>query len=273
MAKQRSYGWSRQRPLTAALMWALITLLAALTLSPLIRDTQLRNIVYAGAVILFFGGFLGGMLKVLLDEVVAAKRRREDAAEFVANVLRDLKSVYDRVARARILIPAHKSVNTYGEELRDMIEAQVQLRNVTRALERPAEGVDETTREKAIERVKQMEEYLITLTLEFRDNYKSLSDRQRGYEERAKAKLKRFAETETDEDPPELPKFVWEHISNLDKLSDFIGERSAYKTRFVGSLDDASALLRDEHARILRNSPARRFCGQTAHPDLRNNAS
>jgi len=210
MAKQRSYGWSRQRPLTAALMWALIPSLAALTLSPLIRDTELRKIVYAGAVTLFFGGFLGGMLKVLLDEVVAAKRRREDAAEFVANVLRDLKSVYDRVARARILIPAHKSVKTYGEELRDMIEAQVQLRNVTRALERPAEGVDETAREKAIKRVKQMKAYLETLTLEFRDNYKSLSDKQRGYEELATAKLKRFAETETDQDPPELPTFVWE---------------------------------------------------------------
>jgi hypothetical protein len=56
------------------------------------------------------------MLKVLLDDVVAAKRQREDAAAFVMNVLSDLKSVYDRVARARILIPAHKSVKTYGEE-------------------------------------------------------------------------------------------------------------------------------------------------------------
>ena len=54
------------------------------------------------------------MVKVLLDEVAVVKRKREDAGTFVVNVLADLKSVYDRVARARILIPAHKSVKTYG---------------------------------------------------------------------------------------------------------------------------------------------------------------
>src|SRR5271165_233845 len=50
-----------------------------------------------------------------------------------------------------------------------------------------------------------MEEYLATLTSEFSQKYKSLADKQRGYEERAKAMLKRFAETETQGDPPELP--------------------------------------------------------------------
>jgi len=88
------------------------------------------------------------------------------------------------------------------------------------------------------------------LTPEFCDKFKSLSEQQSGYEQRAKVLLKRFAETETQADPPELPG-VWESISHLEKLSDFIGEGDTYQREFVEPLDEASELLREEHARIL----------------------
>jgi hypothetical protein len=65
------------------------------------------------------------LLKVQLDEVAAYKRKREDAASFVTNVLTDLKGVFDQVAQARILIPAHQSVATYGDEMRALITARV----------------------------------------------------------------------------------------------------------------------------------------------------
>jgi hypothetical protein len=236
----------------------LITFLVA----AFVRDVELRKSLYSGAVTLFFAGLLGGLVKVLLDEVAAAKRKqedevaaakrkREDAATFVSNVLADLKGVYDRVARARILIPAHRSVKTYGEEMRALIEARVQLRNVTRALERRAEGIDEEAREEITRQVRQMEAYLETLTTEFRDNYKTLSDKQRGYEERAEVMLKRFAQTQGPEIPPDLPSFVWDSLASLDHLSDFIGEAKAYKKDFEGPLDDASEWLRKELARII----------------------
>ena len=115
MADRQMSQWLRDRPLLAALLWTVIPSALALLVAPLIADTELRKVVYVGAATLLFGGFLGGMLKVLLDEVVAAKGRREDAAGFVTNVLADLKSVYDRVARAKILIPAHKSAKRYNE--------------------------------------------------------------------------------------------------------------------------------------------------------------
>ncbi|MBV8227387.1 MAG: hypothetical protein JO232_19600 [Verrucomicrobia bacterium] len=257
MTSKQIFRWSNQRAVVVALMWALIPSVAALVLAPLIPDPELRKLVNAGAVTLFFGGFLGGMLKVLIDEVVAAKQRREDAALFVAKTLEDLKSVYDQVARARIVIPAHKSVKTYGDELRGMIEARVKLRNIIRALERPAAGVDDQVQKNVRCKVDRMEKYLETFTKEFCDRFKSLSDEQRGYEERAKVLLKRFAETEppadteTPPDPPELPPFVWKSISQLEKLSDFIGERDTYKNEFERPLDDASESLREEHARIL----------------------
>jgi hypothetical protein len=96
-----------------------------------------------------------------------------------------------------------------------------------------------------------MEAYLDTLTREFRDNYKPLSDKQRSYEERTKVALKRFAEGEGGEDAPQFPAFVWSSLVLLEGLSDFVGEAKSYRAHFETPLDDASELLRDELARIL----------------------
>jgi hypothetical protein len=248
--------FKQHRALLNAIMWALILSVAAISIARTIGDTELRKVIYSGAAGLLFGGLLGGVLKLLLDEVVAEKRRREDAAQFVANVLSDLKSVYDRVGRARLLIPAHKSVKTYGEEMRDMIESRVQLRNVMRALEKRAEGVDESLRGAVTRHIKRMEGYLDTLTSEFRDRYKELSDIQRAYEERAQAMLKRYAENTADQYPPRLPTFAWEMLTELPVLRDFIGDGVQYSSGFERPLDQASALLRQEHARILGSAGA-----------------
>lgn len=246
---------SRTRhPLVLALLWASIPSFTAFLAAPHLSDPELRKVIYAGAATLLFGGLLGGVIKLLLDEVVAVKRRREDAAGFVANVLSDLKSVYDRVARARTLIPAHRSVKTYGDEMRNLIEARVQLRNVARALERGAEGVSHSIGEEVTLRVNQMGAYLDRLVGEFRDHYKPLSDQQRGYEERSKVMLDRFAKAPADESPPQLPAFVWASLSQLPILADFIGAGDEYEAGFEDPLDKASKSLRTEHARILRQT-------------------
>lgn len=253
MWKERFKDWRGTFAATAVLVTVMS--LTAILAAPRFDDADLRKALYTGAVTLFFVGLLGGMLKVLLDDIAAVKWKREDAAAFVTNVLADLKAVYDRVARAQVLIPAHKSVKTYGDEMRNLIEARVQLRNVTRALERRAEGIIDDTGEDITRLISQMEKYLETLTCEFRDNYKPLSDKQRGYEERTKVMLKHFAESEGDL-VPTLPGFVWDSIAHLERLSDFIGEANEYKARFESPLDDASELLRNELARIIgRKSP------------------
>ncbi len=264
MSTKGSSIWEWTRTIVAILLLAIVPAVVAILSAPYAADAELRKAVYTGAVTLIFAGLLGGMVKAVLDDVAAAKRKREeaaaaverkrgDAATFTSNVLSDLKSVYDRVARARIVIPAHQSVQTYGNEMRDLIEAQVQLRNVMRALERRADGVDDQARSAITKHVRRMEKYLETLTAEFRDNYKDLSDKQRAYEERSKVLLKQFAEG-TEQDPPELPRFVWEHIAQLPHLKDFIGVAELYKTKFEKPLDAASELLRNELARILDNN-------------------
>jgi hypothetical protein len=216
--------WRQQRTLLVALLWAILPSVLALLVAPRVQDPELRGVIYTGAGALFFGGFLGGMLKVLIDEVVAAKRRREDAAQFVINVLSDLKGVYDRVGRARVLLPAYQSLKVYGAEMRDLIDARIQLRNVARALERRADGVRESTRTSVTAEVNLMAGYIEGLTHEFRDNYRSLVSAEQ----------------------------PWARIATFPAMADFIGALTTYHRDFEQPLDHASELLRQELARVLR---------------------
>ena len=81
--------------------------------------SELHKQLMSASLALLFGACFGGIVKMLLDQAVAEKRQRDDAAMFVANVLADLKKVYDHVERARLLIPAHQSAETYGDEMRE----------------------------------------------------------------------------------------------------------------------------------------------------------
>lgn len=259
---------SNRRTLLAACVLVVVPAALGIAIGWWTADLDLRKALYAGAVTLVFAGLVGGLLKVLLDDMAAFRRRREDAAQFVVNVLADLKDVFDQVARARILIPAHQSVLTYGEEMRALIGARVKLRNVVRALERRADGLDERTRTDVTALVRRMDDFVEGLTCEFREHYKGLSDQQRSYEERARALVKQFAEDPARQMPPELPDFVWRALSALPHLADFIGAATDHAARFERPLDEASACLRNELARILggpaaRRGPASRPAGPT----------
>jgi hypothetical protein len=215
-------------------------------------DPDVKRVLYAAAATLVFGGLLGGLLKLLLDDAALARQQREADATYVRNLLNDLKAVYDRVARTRILIPAHQSAKTYGEEMRDLIDSRVQLKNVQRALEGRTEGMTKDTREKVQTTVKAMEKYLDELIVEFQREYKRLSDGQRAHEEYVAASLKAWARDGSGA-PPTFATRVWDELKNLEGVRGFIGEEkgSAYETNFLIPLDAASNILRDELARIV----------------------
>lgn len=247
---------SNRRTLLAACVLVVVPAALGIAIGWWTTDLDLRKALYAGAVTLVFAGLVGGLLKVLLDEVATFRRRREDAAQFVVNVLADLKDVFDQVARARI--PAHQSVLTYGDEMRALIGARVKLRNVVRALERRADGLEERTRTDVTALVRRMDGFVEGLTGEFREHYKGLSDQQRSYEERARVLVRQFAEDAARQTPPALPDFVWRALSALPHLADFIGAATDHAARFERPLDEASACLRSELARILGGAAARR---------------
>jgi len=212
-----------------------------------------------GSITLLFGALLGGIVTQLIAEVDRGRVRRAAQVDFISNVLSDLKSVYDGVDRGRTLIVAHQSVKTYGDEMRNVIEARVKLKTVVRALlsdERrvPILGVRDE--------VEEMEEYLKSLTDEFEANYKRLSRQQSIYEAAMKTAVDRVAAAQGEAE--ELPKNTpWDALVRLPALADLIkpwsheaaqdpGTMSSprhYATRygrsFVQRLDAASQELRE----------------------------
>ena len=215
------------------------------------QQQELHKQLIAASLALLFGACFGGIVKMLLDEAVAEKRRRDDAAAFVANVLADLKKVYDHVERARLLIPAHQSAKTYGDEMREDVTAGVvQLRNVIRALQGRVAGVPVGLQQLVRPEVEEMKRYLLELMDEFCDEYKHLADLQRFHESRAEKLAKAFAEGSADIPQEQMPSFVWSAVKQLPRLTEFMQGGREYQTRFIGPLDAASAELRNAHARL-----------------------
>lgn len=214
--------------------------------------SELHKQLISASLALLFGACFGGIVKMLLDQAVAEKRRRDDAAAFVANVLADLKKVYDHVERARLLIPAHRSAKTYGDEMReDVTLGVVQLRNVIRALQGRVAGVPVGLQDRVRPQVEAMKDYLIELTDEFRAECKPLADLQLFYEERASSLAEAFGKDRSDAVPVQMPGFVWTAMQRLPRLSEFTQGGQEHLTRFIQPLDAASAELRTAHAELI----------------------
>lgn len=208
----------------------------------LFRQDDLFKILATGAATLFFGSLLGGVVGLVIAEFDRRRLQRAAQLQFMANVLTDLKDVYDSVDRGRTLLKAHKSAKTYGDEMRNIIAARVKLLQVMRAL-----AVDERGKSiaKVREHVNSMEMYLSTLIVEFEERYKDVSRQQSLYEARMKSAVEAAARSNAAQ--PDLPKNEpWDKIANFEGIKDFIGTGpgEGYTASFVNPLDRASELLR-----------------------------
>jgi hypothetical protein len=231
--------WTRDHPVVSSLALVAVSVCIAVLIASQLTGKP-RETLESAAIALVFVALIGGLVKIFLDDFQRAREKRTEQARFVAAMLADLKSVYDRVERARIVISAHKSAKTYGDEMRDLIDARVQLRNVERALEAGTSGISHEREEGIRSSVQAMEQYLATLTDEFESQYKEISDEQRVHEARVTKLLKAV------DDSTELPgNRPWEEIQRLDHLSDFIAG-GGYQQRFLDHLDEASRQLREE---------------------------
>jgi hypothetical protein len=212
---------------------------------------ELSKIFAGGAATLLFGALLGGIVTLLIADFDRRRVQRAAQLDFISNVLADLKGVYDRVDRGRTLIRAHQSAKTYGDEMRNFIEARVKLLNVVRALKFDERGAP-ITRIRA--NVAIMEEYLKTLIDEFEREYKEIARSQSLYEARMKQIIGEAVSA--SDAAPRLPKNEpWEAISTLPRVADFmdplengdansLSTKSEYCRLFLLPLDEASSRLR-----------------------------
>lgn len=237
--RTRAARWTAGHPLLTSVVVVIVCVGVSFALAPHLT-TKAGETLRSSAIALVFVALIGGLVKILLDDFQRVRARRAEQARFVSAVLADLKGVYDRVERARVVIKAHESAKTYGDEMRALIDARVQLRNVTRALEAGTSGITPERERRICTAVETMEKYLATLTDEFACKYKQISNAQRIYEARVVNLLK--TASETTQLPDNAP---WKAIRVLDHLSDFI-DGGTYSTLFEKPLDDASHRLRNE---------------------------
>jgi hypothetical protein len=229
-----------------------------------LSDGKLREVMLTAATSLIFVALLGGLVKLLLDDVQRQRESRYERARFITAILADLKSVYDRVERVRILIGAHHSALTYGNEMRDLIDSTVQLSNVKRALDAGTSGIQSGLCE-IRNGVDLMKNYLEGLIEEFVAEYKVIADKQRIYEAAVNARLDAAKQSEdgvADFADVVLPENqAWAAMLVLPRLKEFRESQpqaepapipSSWRQAdleyedFVRSLDRISYLLRTD---------------------------
>lgn len=227
----------------------------ALILSFITKDVDFKKTLQSASLTLVFGSLLGGLVKLLLDDFDRGRQRRSEQAQFFLNILADLKSVYDRTERAKLLISAHRSAKTYGDEMRDLIEARVKLLNIIRAVKIQSALGTKGDIDKLEQSIVCMQKYLGELIEEFQARYKEISEEQRKHEAVMKVYVDNVAKDQLQTGPSPQNK-PWEQIRVLVRARDFLDldERStetSYEKTFVASLDEASNILTKQLQHIL----------------------
>ncbi|HWZ99536.1 MAG TPA: hypothetical protein VN025_17395 [Candidatus Dormibacteraeota bacterium] len=207
-------------------------------------NPELAKAFGEAAAALIFGAMLGAVVQVLFNDLELRRGLRAQQVEFIANVLSDLKSVYDRVESARSTILAHRSAKTYDEQLLSLLEFRVKLHNVTRAIKFDPRGV---VLKGIRENVDKMRSYLDVIVKEFEANYRDISRMQNLYEAKMKAALEKLKDS--SQPALELPQNIpWEAIEKLPSIANWLTRdtqnKPDFERDFIAPLDAASGELR-----------------------------
>lgn len=191
------------------------------------KDSTFHSIFVAlgnAGLTLAVGGVMGGYIKRMFDRIEEGRaasqkaiarqeKLRAEEVSFHQGVLSDFKRVYDIVEHARLLIDAHKSAKTYGEQVRALPDAIIILHNIKRALEHDKSPIRDEVRETAQVLIR----FLKQITSEFQEHYLMVSRLQS--QDEANNRLKRALAAETTQEPPaEISALAWAEIRKLPRL-------------------------------------------------------
>jgi hypothetical protein len=123
------------------------------------------------------GLILGGALKALLDAYQGKRKQREEDYELRERLLGDLRDVYDRMERARLMISAYKSGNDYFDHMRELIGCQAMLLKFKRAVDIRGDSTKDVDPHSVY--LSKTIGYLRALQNEYARNYMSVAECQR----------------------------------------------------------------------------------------------
>lgn len=191
------------------------------------KDTTVHAILVdlgKAGLTLAIGGVIGGYIKRLFDRIEDGREAfqksmaKQEALQaekiaFHQNILSDFKRVYDIVEHARLLIDAHKSAKTYGEQVRGLPDAIIILHNIKRALEHDKGPMKDEIRETAQTTIS----FLKKITSEFQAHYLNISRLQSQDEANNRVSREEAART-TRKPPTEISALAWTEIRRLPRL-------------------------------------------------------
>jgi len=253
----RVNGWSERSAMTRDPLGArpLYVALALLTVIALVGMAVMNAYVFnaterqtfameigKGLVQIFTVAVIGSVIKLLIDDhqrrvrelTEARVRAEQEAAQtrlraeqqeerleaFRNDKVRRLVTVTNVLRRAPVLIDAHRSARTYNEQMREIVNAGLELRLIRHEID--ALGPERNTAfedwPQIREALRKMEAYIRWIVSEFRSNSKGLSE------------LQRRAETDRS-----LQTAVWERIYSIRTVRDLLQDVDAAErnTRFA----------------------------------------
>ncbi len=186
---------------------------------------------------------LGGLVRAAYKERDATRRKEEEKLTFYRNLLADFKSVYDKVESCRLLVEAHQSAKTYGEQVRGLVDGVVILHNIKRALKPEFPKLEAELRKP----IKKMTKFLKMQLKEFRDEYKRISQLQSADEAWNKHALQTLPKEKQSPEAYKPISRAWSEIKELPELAVLRDDKrfNEYESRFLKHLDQASKILRE----------------------------
>jgi hypothetical protein len=198
-----------------------------------------------GLIQIFTIAVIGSIVKLLVDDHqrrlretnearVRAQQREQQLQEFRMDKVRRLVGVTNILRRAPILIDAHRSAKTYNEQMREVVNAGLELRLIRH--ETDAIGHDPNPAFPAWPDIsgefRKMEEYVAWIVKDFREHSKKLSE------------LQRKAESDRALQP-----MVWDQIAAISSVRDLLQEIDAlnqttrYASEYLQAYESAMRLM------------------------------
>lgn len=172
---------------------------------------------------LFVAILISGLLTLILSDYSRSQQQQAADRERTLDWLRVLKGASNHLHGARIILDAHKSAETYSDQVRNMVQVRESLRSL--------QGDLEAAMPEVAQDVEEMLDYLGELGVEYSKNYFRMSWKQRLHEERVKRYL---AQSEPPSEPIDDADDPWLLLQGGDfpALAALLGDCGQYKEHF-----------------------------------------
>jgi hypothetical protein len=232
----------RRRGLLLILLFAVgaVLALAALAYASLNgprRNAVLEEVPKATFTFLLVG-VLGVLVKYLVDRHRDERAREEQMDDFRKEMIDRLVEATSRIRRVPMLVDAHRSAKAYAEQMKETIDAYLEIRRTRHEIENIADLAFRNWAPDIRNNIQAMEHYLEEVIAEFRASGAEILEldrkARRGWRGQAK---------------------VWRRISSLPRMEEMLAEHPSLGARspfYVGYLEPYGKALADMRRELLR---------------------